>query len=382
VRNRNFRLAVLLDHRQVGPIQDSRKTIAAVATLVALLCAAAAQPASATPKAHQAVVGGGAVAAGQYPWIVATSLGCGGSLIAPDRVLTAGHCVEDLRAETVRLYIGARRRSRGALRYDGLPVRAADVATHPGYRSLEGGGPANDVAILRLAEPVEGVAPVALAGPQDAGAYSSGASVTVLGWGVTRTDRRDPPLARALRSGGLRMLSDQSCGRVYGDDGGYRSGVMLCARSRNAFRRPNTSPCVGDSGGPLITDGGMQVGVVSFGISCGALREPTVFAEVAGLRPFIDDPEPVWSPQPEGRPTVSGRVAAGNIVSCDPPPFRNPVRRLRYRWGVNRLLVATGRRVRVTTSAVGKILQCRVVAENDGGTTPSAASPRYRVARG
>ncbi|HEX8123849.1 MAG TPA: serine protease [Solirubrobacteraceae bacterium] len=356
--------------------------LATLATLTALLCTAAAQPTeAAATKAHSAVVGGNTVAQGQYPWIVATSLGCGGSLIAPDRVLTAGHCTEDLRADTVRLYVGARQRVRGSLRYDGREVRVADVATHPGYRSLDGGGPANDVAILRLATPVDDVAPVILAGPQDAAAYAAGAFVSVLGWGVTRTDRRDPPLARALRFGGLRMLSDQSCGRVYGDDGGYRSGVMLCARSRNAFRRPNTSPCVGDSGGPLITEGGMQVGVVSFGISCGALREPTVFAEVAGLRPFIDDPDPVWSPQPEGRPRISGRVAAGNIVSCDPPPFRNQVRRLRYRWGVNRLLVATGRRVRVTPSAVGKILQCRVVAENDGGTTPSAASPRYRVTR-
>ncbi|HEV2812845.1 MAG TPA: serine protease [Solirubrobacteraceae bacterium] len=329
-------------------------------------------------------MGGGTVPPGAYPWIVAMSRGCGGTLVAPDRVLTAGHCVEDLRVDSLRLYVGARQRRRGALRYDGIEVGALDVATHPGYRSLDGGGPANDVALLRLSEPVEGVPPVALATPLDAGAYAADTPALVLGWGVTRTDRRDPPLALGLRSGRLRVLSDRLCSRTYGtgEGGGYRSSVMLCARSHNAFRRPNTSPCVGDSGGPLITEAGLQVGVVSFGISCGALREPTVFAEVAGLRPFIDDPEPVWAPQPEGRPVVSGRIAAGNVVSCEPPPFRNGVQRLRYRWGVNRLLVATGRRVRITRSAVGKVLQCRVVAENDGGSTPSVASPRIRVARG
>ena len=47
----------------------------------------------------------------------------------------------------------------------------------------------------------------------------------------------------------------------------------------------------------------------------------------------------------------------------------------------DRLLVATGRRVRVTARAAGKILQCRVVAENEGGSTPSAASPPLRVPR-
>ena len=377
---------VLPDRRYATAIQDAwwrAPAVVALAVLAALL-AAAPQTASAeaAPKARAAVVGGTGVAPGAYPWIVAMSRGCGGSLIAPDRILTAGHCVEDLRVDSLRLYVGARQRQRGSLRYDGIPVRAVDVATHPGYRSLQGGGPANDVAVLRLAEPVEGVPPVRLATPEDTAAQATDAGGLVLGWGVTRTDRRDPPLARGLRSGRLRLLSDRSCQRVYGDGDSYRADVMLCARSRNAFRRPNTSPCVGDSGGPLLGAGDVQIGVVSFGISCGALREPTVFAEVAGLRPFIDDPAPVWAPQPEGRPVVSGRIAPGQVVSCDPPPFRNGVRRLRYRWGVNRLLVATGRRVRITSSAVGKVLQCRVVAENDGGRTPSVASPAIRVARG
>ena len=355
-----------------------RAASAVVLVLASVALWSATPASSAGPKARASVVGGGTVPAGQYPWIVALSRGCGGSLVAPDRVLTAGHCVEDLRVETLRVYVGARTRRRGSLRYDGIPVQAVEVATHPGYRSLTGGGPANDVAVVKLARPVEGVAPVTLAAAGDVMTYRAASPLTVLGWGVTRTDAR-AGMARALRFGQLTALSDRSCSRVYGADGGYRSSVMLCARSRNRFRRPNTSPCVGDSGGPLVNGVGAQVGVVSFGISCGALREPTVFAEVAGLRSFIDDLAPIWSPQPLGRPVVSGRVVPGETVSCDPPAFRNTVRRVRYRWGINRLLIATGRRVRVTGNAAGKILQCRVVAENEGGSTPSAASPPVRV---
>lgn len=330
-------------------------------------------------RAKAAVVGGSAAPPGRYPWMVALSRGCGGTLVAPDRVLTAGHCVEDLRVSELRLYVGARKRRRGGYRYDGIAVRAVDVATHPGYRPLEGGGPFNDVALLRLERPIEGVRLARLAGPQDTTAVA-GAASTVIGWGVTRTDLRRAPLATGLRRGRLRILGDRSCGRVYGGDGSYRRSVMLCARSRDRRRRPNTSPCVGDSGGPLLV-GDVQVGIVSFGISCGALNEPTVFSRVAGLRDFIDQAEPVWAPQPLGPAAVSGSLQPGTVATCVAPEFRGAVHGVGYRWGIDGLLVATGEHVRVMAGARGKVLQCRAVAQNPGGSTPSPASPARRVPR-
>jgi secreted trypsin-like serine protease len=347
--------------------------------LAALALPAAAHADRPTPGAKASVVGGSAASAGEYPWMVALSRGCGGTLIAPDRVLTAGHCVEDTRISEVRLYVGATRRRRGGYRYDGLPVRAAEVASHPRYRPLEAGGPVNDAAIIRLAEPVLDVAPVRLATSDDA-ADRGGRPATVVGWGAMRTDLARAPLAVGLQQGSLRILADRQCGDLYGRDGSYRRSVMLCARSRNAQRRPNTSPCVGDSGGPLVS-GGIQVGIVSFGISCGALGEPTVFARVASLRSFIDQPEPVWAPQPLGGATVSGTIRPGGTATCNPPAFRNRVDRISYRWGLNGVLVATGQRVRIRGSARGKQLQCRAVARNPGGTTPSLASPARRVPR-
>ncbi len=348
--------------------------------LAALPLVAAGPAAADGPKAKASVVGGRDAPAGAYPWMVALSRGCGGTLIAPDRVLTAGHCVEDLRVSDLRLYVGARKRRRGGYRYDGLAVRAIDVATHPGYRPLDGGGPLNDVAILKLDRAVTEVPPVRLATPAEGALAGSGAAATVIGWGVMRTDLQRAPLATGLQQGDLRVLGDRSCDRVYGEDDSYRSSVMLCARSRVANRRPNTSPCVGDSGGPLVV-GDVQVGIVSFGISCGALSEPTVFSRVSALRPFIDQPAPVWAPQPLGRARVTGSFRARRIATCVAPAFRGQVRRIRYRWGVDGLLVATGRRVRITRSARGKLLQCRAVAENAGGATPSAASPERRVSR-
>jgi secreted trypsin-like serine protease len=306
--------------------------------------------------------------------MVALSRGCGATLIAPDRVLTAAHCVEDLRTTDLRVYVGARRRIKGTLQYDGRPVVVAEIASHPRYSGLAGGGPSNDAAVIKLAAAVTDVPLATLAGPGDAPLDDGGRLASVIGWGATRANLRSAPLALGLRKGEMRILSDRACERIYGRGDGYRRDVMLCARSRQRSRRPNTSPCVGDSGGPLVSRGGIQVGIVSFGISCGALHEPTVFSRVAALRSFIDTPNPIWSPQPLDRPTVQGTVAPGQTVTCVPPPWRNAIDATRIRWGLDGLLVGTGPQFLIPADAVGRRLQCRAIASNAGGETPSLPS--------
>jgi secreted trypsin-like serine protease len=347
-----------------------------VALAAALPVLAAAQ------RAQSSVVGGTAARPGAYPWMVALSRGCGASLIAPDRVLTAGHCVEEARVVDLSVYVGAHRRRRGTLRYDGRSVRPLEIATHPGYRTIGGNAPANDVAVIQLSEPVEGVTPVRLAGAGDGFRFDGGSGATVIGWGVTRSrNLRTARMPLGLRQGRLTILSDRTCGRWFGTRRGvYRAGSMLCARSRDARRRPATSPCVGDSGGPLVNDG-VQVGVVSFGVSCGALREPTVFARVAPLRGFIDDPSPVWAPQPLGRAGVAGRAVAGAVLTCVAPDFRNEPRAMVYRWGIDGYLVARGARYRVPRAAAGHVVQCRAIAANAGGRTASRSSAPLRIRR-
>jgi len=361
-----------------------RAPLAAVAALAAALLLAPAAPA-AEPRARAAVVGGTVAPPGAFPWFVALNVGCGGSLVAPDTVLTAAHCVEGVRASTLRLYVGAAARERGALRFDGRPALAAEVASDPGYRTLRGGAPYRDVAIVRLTEPVTGVPTVPLADATTAPALlRAGRPAQVIGFGLTGTDLRGGRLAATKREGALRLLSGRSCGGVYGTErsggGVFRDGVMVCARSADRARRPFTSPCSGDSGGPLLS-GGVQVGVVSFGVACGRFREPTVLSRVSGLRAFIDARDPAFAPQPLGRPAISGTARPGGSLSCASPEFRNPVSRRRVVWVERGEAVAVGSPLRLTRRAAGRTITCVVLARNAGGTTQTARSAAVRIAR-
>ncbi|HEU0310272.1 MAG TPA: serine protease [Sphingomicrobium sp.] len=202
---------------------------------------------------------------GKDPWELAHK--CGGSLIAPEWVLTAAHCINRTRiANGYRVRLGVL--DLGSA--DGVTYRIDRMVRHGGY--VDGKHP-HDIALVHLkADELTDhdnghrrIKPIAL---YDGDRLADGTEVTVIGWGkdehdryVRRLQQADLATSDCSDSPDLRDLTDET---------------MLCAGA------PDKDACKGDSGGPLVLTWGEPklVGIVSWGIGCGEEGRPGVYVRL------------------------------------------------------------------------------------------------------
>jgi hypothetical protein len=304
-----------------------------LATCAALLVCAA--------PAH-AVIGGERVDESTVPWFAGVG-GCGGTVVAPDRVVTAAHCVA-----------GATLTDFNRFEPGSTARRVTGVSMAPGWARRNGRNFLDDVAIVRFDRPFEGVTPVPVG--------TAAGTPWILGHGISEAGADG-----LLRRAPLRVLSDAECARAYkevrGNDGErFNAARMVCAGDVNG-RAPLSSGCNGDSGGPLYAEGPVLLGIVSWGsVKCGADGTPSVFAQADRYRSFVADPDPVWAPQTYGSATV--KRSKGRL-RCSPPVYTERVDKLAYTWLDGGRTVGSGRTFR--TSSRHRRATCRIEASNAGG---------------
>ncbi len=258
--------------------------------------------------AETRIIGGIEAKPGAWPWQVALMQAdeedgfdaqfCGGSLIDPNWIVTAAHCVYDgygnvESPSAINVTVGRHTLSLT----DGQRISVSQIIPHVNY-TPDSRIPDFDIALLQLAKPAILTGAIGMTGAvktidlvtlADIALTAPDTFAIVTGWGDQMNGWGD--YADSLNQVTVPLVSNQVCGEAY-DKLDYPSGSItdniLCA----GFYEGGKDACYGDSGGPLVVrdgHGGWKLaGIVSSGHECAMPEAYGTYTRVSRFTDWVE----------------------------------------------------------------------------------------------
>ncbi len=242
------------------------------------------------------IVGGRRAVEKNWPWMAALmqkgvvngadAQFCGGTLIHPQWVVTAAHCLEEAKALDIEVVLGGKLLKN----IDVLDrVSVKNIIIHRDYNSQT---TQNDIALIYLDHPVNNISPLPYITKENEFLSSAGIVAKVLGYGLQHES--DEMIDGILYEVNLPIVSNIACSEVYEDE---IFETNICA----GYKEGKKDSCSGDSGGPLIvpdfTGKYHLAGIVSWGEGCARKNKFGVYTRVTKFIKWIEKNIKMVGPQ-------------------------------------------------------------------------------------
>ncbi|XP_043942293.1 serine protease 33-like [Protopterus annectens] len=277
--------------------QDWKMSLYAVAIILALVIQDSHAQECGQPVFKSRIVGGTDAVKGAWPWQISLQyLGthrCGGSLITPDWVVTAAHCI--IKPVNMSMYAVIL----GGYQLDlpnsnMLTLGVSNIIIKDNYINATLG---KDIAVLQLAQTVnytDYIRPVCL--PNSSYSIPDGTMCWATGWGDISSGV-SLPYPQTLQQVEMPIINQPQCDCIYHVNNTYTeqeqivSSDTICA----GYTLGGKSTCQGDSGGPLVCKEGavwILVGLTSWGYRCAQPLRPAVFTHVTEFQTWLQSNVP------------------------------------------------------------------------------------------
>lgn len=259
------------------------------------------------------IIGGEEALKDAYPWVVSLQESdgeyfCVGSLIAPEWVMTAAHCLMNatntrvLEPEEMFVVVGDYLLTSDE--NDGQKSAVSEVIVHPEWEN-RGEYLFPDIGLVKLTTPINNIPLLPMVLEEDSDLLTPGTPAWVMGWGkITLSGLNSIP--DILHHVKLPIVDQEVCEQAYADEDPILP-TMICA----GLPEGGKDACVGDSGAPLIVQDRQgqwqQIAVVSHGGKsdgplCAGPDAYGVYTRLAAFTDFIHQhvqelPEPQFQYQ-------------------------------------------------------------------------------------